>query len=107
MSETTAPTLDEWMIVELLGHRRLAGRVREVQIAGHGFLRLDIPAGDDGDPGRTQYIAPGSVYALHPVDEATATAAAQTWRPEPVKRWELARPALAASVDRDYEEPMF
>jgi len=78
----------EWMILELMGHRRLAGRVREVQLAGVGFLRLDIPE-CDGDPGRTQYISPGSVYALHPVDEATARQAAAAWRPEPVHRWEL------------------
>lgn len=82
----------EWAIVEMLGHRRLAGHVQEVQIAGHGFLRLDIPEAADGDPARTQLVAPGSVYALHPVTEATARRAAQAWRPEPVSRWEL--PAL-------------
>jgi hypothetical protein len=92
----SAEPIDEWMIVELLGHRRLAGRVREVQIAGAGFLRLDIPAAGD-DPGRTQFVAPGSVYALHPVDETTARRAAQAWRPEPVSRWEL----RAAPVDED------
>lgn len=87
-TESAAP-FAEWCIVELLGHRRLAGYVQEVQLAGAGFLRLDIPAADD-DPGRTQYIAPGSVYALHPVTEETARRAAATWRPEPVQRWELA-----------------
>lgn len=60
-------TFDEWCVAELLGHRRVAGRVREVQLAGHGFLRLDEP-GADGQPGRTQFIAPGSVYVLHPHD---------------------------------------
>jgi len=107
----TTPALDEWMILELLGHRRLAGRVREVQVAGAGFLRLDIPAAGD-DPGRTQLIAPSAVYALHPVDEATATAAAHTWRPQPVQRWELRQPALAAhpvddEVDEDDEDGPF
>ena len=106
MSQTaTTPVLDEWMIVELLGHRRLAGHVREVTIAGHGFLRLDIPPAGD-DPGRTQFIAPGSVYALHPVDEATATAAAAEWRPEPVSRWELRQPTTitaAQILDPEYD----
>lgn len=88
----------EWCIVELLGHRRLAGHVREVQLAGTGFLRLDIPEAN-GDPARTQFIAPGSVYALHPVDETTARAAAAAWRPAPVQRWEL--PALTS---REHEE---
>lgn len=90
----TDQTFDQHCIVELLGHRRLAGRIREVQLAGHGFLRLDIPAAGS-DPARTQFIAPGSVYALHPVDEATARAAAVQWRPTPVQRWEL--PGIARS----------
>lgn len=81
-------TFDEWAIVELLGHRRLAGRVREVQIAGAGFLRLDIPD-CGGHPAQTQFVAPGSVYALHPTTEAIATAAAANFRPQPVNRWEL------------------
>lgn len=96
MTDTKQAPFDEWCIVELLGHRRLAGRVQEVQLAGAGFLRLDIPEAGD-DPGRTQYIAPGSVYALHPTDEATARAAAVSWRPAPVQRWELA--ALPAVED--------
>lgn len=108
MPETTeTPTFDEWAICELMGHRRLAGRVREVQIAGAGFLRLDIPAAGD-DPARTQFIAPGSVYALHPVTEETAREAAVGWRPEPVQRWELPaapKPRIEPRMDEsDYED---
>lgn len=80
---TNTPTFDEWCIVELLGHRRLAARVREIQLAGAGFLRLDIP------DGQTQLVSPTSVYALHPVDETVARAAAAHCRAEPVQRWEL------------------
>jgi hypothetical protein len=96
-------TFDEWCIVELLGHRRLAGRVREVQVAGSGFLRLDIPAAGV-DPARTQYVSPGSVYALHPVGESTARAAAGRWRPEPIQRWELAAVAAAQPTREDVED---
>lgn len=99
----TDTTFDEWAIVELLGHRKLAGRVREVQIAGAGFLRLDVPSAGE-DPGRTQFIAPGSVYAMHPVDEKTATQAAAAWRPEPVSRWELPASPLQPRMDEsDYD----
>ncbi len=79
---------DEWCILELLGHRRLAGRVREVQLAGAGFLRLDVPS-TKGHGEQTQYVSPGSVYALHPTTEDIATAAAARFRPAPVQRWEL------------------
>jgi hypothetical protein len=111
MSDTDTPELlDEWMIVELLGHRRLAARVREVQLAGAGFLRLDVP------DGATQYVAPSSVYALHPVSETVCRAVATHCRPDPVQRWELpvsarlepedaAAETRAAADDYDTEGP--
>jgi hypothetical protein len=86
---------DQWCIVELLGHRKLAGHVRVVQIAGAGFLRLDVPATEGHGP-QTQFVSPGSVYALHPTTEEIATAAAVTFRPEPVSRWELEAKPVAA-----------
>lgn len=92
-------TFDEWVIVELLGHRKLAGRVREVTLAGAGMLRLDVPA-TDGHGAQTQYIAPGSVYALHPTTEAIAAAAAARFRPAPVQRWELEPPKTLDEVHR-------
>lgn len=33
-----------WTLVEQLGHKRLAGYVRSVEIAGAGMLRVDVPA---------------------------------------------------------------
>ncbi len=94
-------------IVELLGHRRLAGRVREVQLAGAGFLRLDIPP-TDGHEAQTQLISPSSVYALHPTTEAIATAAAARCRPEPVARWELEpRRTVVDDTDDPYDPDPF
>lgn len=75
----------EWVILELLGHRRLAGFLTEQVIAGHGFLRLDAP----GQPGTTQLYPPTSVYCITPTTEAIARALAPTCQPAPVQRWEL------------------
>jgi hypothetical protein len=86
--QTAEERFATWAILELMGHRRLAGHVQEVQIAGAGFLRLDIPPAGD-DPGRTQYVSPASVYAMHPTTEDTARRAAAEWRPAPVQPWEL------------------
>ena len=85
MSETG---FDSWAIVEQLGHRRLAGRLSEVQLAGTGFLRLEIPETTAG-PARTQFLAPSSIFAIHPVDEKTAVLAAGAGQPVPIQRWEL------------------
>lgn len=98
---TEQQPFDEWVILELLGHRRLAGRVREVQLAGAGFLRLDVPATEGHRP-QTQYVAPGSVYAMHPTTAAIAIAAAARFRPAPVSRWEL---EPARTIDPPVAEP--
>lgn len=79
-------TFDEWAIVELMGHRRLAGRVTEQEIAGRPFLRLDVP---DGDDFATQFYGAQAVYCLTPCDELTARSVAVGNRPAPVHRWEL------------------
>lgn len=88
----------EWCVLELFGHRRLAGYVREVTIAGDGFLRLDVP-GTNGQPERTQFYRPAAVYALHPVTEDIARRAAERFRHDPVTRWELKELPAAVPVD--------
>lgn len=91
----TAATFEGWAIVELMGHRRLAGRVTEVQLAGAGFIRLDVPGyihtqptGEQEERGQaTQFYSPSAVYCITPTSEEIARAAATT--PAPVQRWEL------------------
>lgn len=76
-----------WVILELMGHRRLAGYLREQQIGGASFLRLDVP-GDDGAVA-TQFYSPSAVYCITPTTEDTANAVAKLTRVAPVQRWEL------------------
>lgn len=91
-----------WVILEQLGHKRLAGYVKEETVAGQGFLRIDIP-GETGVQA-TQYINPSTVYAITPVTEEVAMAVALRNKPQPVRRWELPAPQ---DTDRyeDEEEP--
>ncbi len=96
-------TFEHWAIVEQLGHRRLAGYVTEVQIAGAGFLRLDVPESDSG-PARTQFLAPASIFALHPVAEETARRVAEASQSRPVQAWEL-RELTSVSEDGEDEGP--
>ena len=87
-------------ILELLGHRKLGGMVREVQIAGAGFLRIDVP-GRDGQTVATQFYPPSSVYAITPVAEEVARRFAVGNMPQPVQRWELPEPRDVDEVDGD------
>lgn len=78
---------DEWAILELMGHRRLAGRVTDAVIGGGAFLRIDIPGKNSRQT--TQYYSPGSVYCITPTTEEIARAVAEQSEPAPVHRWEL------------------
>lgn len=72
-----------WAILELMGHRRRAGRVAEVEMFGGKLLRIDIPAGD-GEV--TEFYGATSIYSLRPATEEVARrAAGQLGDPRPVQ----------------------
>lgn len=78
---------DEWAILELMGHRKLAGKVTEAAIGGGSFVRIDMPMNDGSMS--TQFYSPGSIYCITPTTEEIARAMAKGYQPEPVNRWEL------------------
>lgn len=94
-----------YCILELMGHRRLAGYLSEQEIAGHGFLRLDIPAAGEHEAA-TQFYSPSAVYAITPTSMTTATAFASAARPAPVSIWDLPRalPESAAPAPDEEED---
>jgi hypothetical protein len=89
-----------WAIVELMGHRRLAGQVREVDQYGGKMLRLDVPAVDD-QPAFTQFYGCSSIYCLSPASEEIALALVKRTRQPPVQRYELALPPAATPRDAE------
>lgn len=93
---------DQWAIVELMGHRKLAGHVTEQEIAGSSFLRLDIHDGDK--PVVTQYYSAGAVYCITPTTEEIARKMGERSRPAPVTRYELEW-AHTGVPDDDFAEP--
>jgi hypothetical protein len=83
-----------WAIVELLGHKRLAGFLSNQEIGGGVLLRVDVPATVPTEPEityaqRWQYPAPqptaeysrfiglGSIYGITPCTEDVARRAAR------------------------------
>jgi len=94
-----------WAILELMGHRRLGGTVRDETLAGAAFIRIDVPR-VEGVEAFTQFYAPGAVYCITPTTEAIARGVASRLAVQPVSRYEL--PALpgpsrgaVVDVDRD------
>ncbi|MCW5777341.1 MAG: hypothetical protein KIS87_12960 [Phycisphaeraceae bacterium] len=85
-----------WAIIELMGHQRMAGLVTETTFAGCGMLRVDVPAGDDGQPAFSRLVAPTAVYAINPVTEEIAREMTKRYRPRPVQAWDLPSRQLPA-----------
>lgn len=81
-----------WCILELMGHRRLAGWLSEETIGGGSFIRIDVPNDDGETVQATQFYSPSSVYCITPTTEEIARAAARGAKPAPVARWELGAP---------------
>lgn len=86
---------DQWGILELMGHVRLAGRVTEESLFGTALGRIDIP---NGEGFTTQYFGGSSVYRITPTTEEIARLVAIHNQPEPVHRWELPAPRVPEAV---------
>lgn len=91
---------DQWAVVELMGHVRLAGKLSEEERFGSKMGRLDIPQGEGFV---TQYFGGSSVYRVSIVTEEVARAAAKNTAYAPVSPWELPR-ALPAPVEAKYRD---
>lgn len=79
--------IDGWCVVELMGHRRLVGRVTETEVAGAGMLGVEVHLPDG--PIVTQVYSPQSLYCLTPITEDSAMEMLPINVVEPVHRWEL------------------
>jgi hypothetical protein len=119
---------DSWVVLELMGHVRMAGRVTEEELFGAKIGRIDVPkaqsscpdcngtgsvlpfeSGSSVCPGcegkgtlgggfTTVFFGGASVYRLTPTTEAVARAVAKSSQPKPVHAWELPSPQKAAEA---------
>lgn len=118
---------DDWAIVELMGHVKMAGRVSEVERFGAKMGRIDIPyimpdckacngTGRVVNPPEkcnyctgfvAQFFGGNSVYRITPVSEEVARDTAKRNTPEPVSPWDypkqLGHSPTLASRDDDFD----
>ncbi len=96
---------EQWAIVELFGHQRIAGLLTEQTLGGCSFVRVDVPA-VDGAIAFTKLYGQGAIYAISFVTQEIATAAARAYQVRPVSIYdlpELQRTALPKAVYTDSE----
>lgn len=99
-TDKEAPLYEGPAVIELMGHRRLGGYVRTVQLGGTALLRVDVPrvradggvAVRDGEDLPTQFYGLQSLYCLSPCTEEAMLAVAWGNQPQPVTRYELPAP---------------
>lgn len=82
----------EWAIVEVFGHRKHAGRVREEERFGAKLLRIDIPVKGDATANgwETHYYGGSSLFSFTPCSEETAIRLNKPY--EPPARFSLPAP---------------
>ena len=99
---------EEWAVLELFGHQRLAGLVSEVQLGGASFVRVDVPDDEKKKSWKlTKMYNPSAIYSITPVTESTARMVAASVAGEPITRWdvqEMVREAKRALRPAPFEE---
>lgn len=95
MDVETKEKFDCWCIVEIMGHRKLAGRVTEETVGGTAFVRIDCPPVGEREeaygqilpsrPAFTQYLGGTSIFSITPCSEEVARQAADRFRDYPVE----------------------
>lgn len=91
MSEPTE-TAELFAVIEMLGHRVVAGRVQECKRFGVEGTLIDVPAAD-GSPAWQTFVAGSAIYAVTPCSQAQALAYIQRNFQRPPQYLQLPAPA--------------
>lgn len=85
-----APPPDIWACVEIFGHRKHYGRVKEIERFGTKMLRVDVPSGPPAAPllgdaatFETFMYGGNAIFSLTPMTEEAARKWADNERPKP------------------------
>lgn len=117
MTDQTTPPAQQWAIVELFGHQRIAGAISEQVLGSASFVRVDVPELDikerafDHAAGawvdrpvkiaaHTRSFGAAAIYSINWVDEITARIAAAGTKHRPVSEYTV-REAIASLPQKD------
>jgi hypothetical protein len=86
--DTTSEFVSQWGIVELMGHKVVAGSISKSELFGKPMLRVDIPS-IDGIPAFTQLYGEASIYCVTFTTEEIAYQAAKECHIKPIFVYEV------------------
>lgn len=81
-------TFDQFALVELFGHSKIAGRVSEQTIAGGALVRVDVPE-TKSNPPFTRFFGISAIYSINPVTEDVAKHMAEKMAVKPIDVWDI------------------
>lgn len=109
ISDNTPPP-DIWAAVEIFGHRKHYGRVREVERFGTKMLRIDVPAAPEApllgqdEVFETFLYGGGSIFSFTPMTEKSCREWAKHYAPSTPKPLDRLPPP---AYDYEDEGPQF
>lgn len=124
MDQQSQQKFEQWCIVELFGHTKLAGLVSEQSLGGAMFVRVDVPevqreaSSTKIVDGRykeekytetiasfTRFFGANAIYSITPTSEAIARAMAQRIATRPVAAFELPQLQALNAPDEHEDQP--
>lgn len=108
MSNDKYGEIETWAVVEIFGHKKLAGFARSVPMGGAMMLRVDVPeqpaeSHSPAVPAFTQFLGIASIFSLTPCSEEAARAMLKSWRVSPPTILSLPPPVHHSDSDDDQE----
>lgn len=95
--------VQQWAILELMGHKVVAGYISKSEMFGKPMLRVDVPAVGD-NPSFTQMYGESAVYCITFVSEEYARQTAEVTRVKPILVFKISHPQLTyQEADEDGE----
>jgi len=88
--ENQQEVFEHWAILEVFGHERYAGQIKEATIAGKGVVQLSVPAieGEHPLPAFTKFFNPDSIFSTTIVGEEYAMEMARRLKKHPITAYE-------------------
>ena len=91
----STPEYEGWAIIEIMGHTKAVGQIKEVSMAGTVLLKVNIPDPENGETLLTQYYGGSSIFSVTPCDKETAMKMIER------QYWNLSEPVRLALKERE------
>lgn len=91
---------EQWALVEIMGHVRIAGLCTEQSIAGENMLRVDVPE-TPTKPAFTKFFGGSSIFAINPVSEEIGRALANNLDMAPIQVYDIRELVLKLDAQED------